>query len=216
MVSTRPSAAARHANRLLVTLTLWFSAVALLSLIVLAATAANPRRAAVGVVYGATLVACSLCSYLYNMLEDTPRRGVFRSLDHSAIFLLIAGTYTPFAAHGVTGPFGVGLLEWVWGLAGVGIVLKLALGDLHDRVFVVLYLAMGWLFVTALDQFIIGLTPLSLGLLAVGGAAYTIGAFIYARGIGSWTDPVWHGFVLAGIATHFCAVTALLLAGRAV
>jgi hemolysin III len=216
MVSPRPSTAARHVDRRLVTLTLWFSAGALIALIVFAATALDLRRATVGIVYGATLVACSLCSYLYNTIEDTTRRSLYRSLDHAAIFLLIAGTYTPFAAHGVAGPFGVGLLTWIWALAGVGIVLKLALGTAYDRGFVVLYLAMGWLFLSALDQFTHGLTPLALGFLAIGGVAYTIGALVYARGIGSWTDPVWHGFVLTGIATHFCAVAALLLGGGAV
>ncbi|MDB5407328.1 MAG: Hly-III family protein [Rhodospirillales bacterium] len=216
MASTFPTAAARRVNRLLVTLTLWLSAAALLALVVLAATALDRRRAAVGVVYGATLVACSLCSYLYNMHETTPRRRLLRTLDHSAIFLLIAGTYTPFAAHGIAGPFGVGILEWIWGLAGIGIVLKLTLGAAYDSFFVALYLAMGWLVLSAFDQFTHGLSSFALVFLALGGAAYTIGALIYARGIGRWTDPVWHGFVLAGIATHFCAVAALLLGPGAV
>jgi hemolysin III len=215
-VAARSGAAARQLDRFLVTLTLGFSAAALLSLVVLAATALDLWRALPAVVYGATLVACSLCSYLYNMREEAPRRRLFRSLDHAAIFLLIAGTYTPFAARGVVGPFGVGLLAWIWGLAGIGIVLKLALGPAYERGFVALYLAMGWLCVTALEQFVRGLTPLALACLAAGGIAYTLGALVYARGIGRWTGAVWHGFVLAGIATHFCAVAALLLGGGTV
>lgn len=216
MVILRPTAIAGRIDRLLLTLTLWFSAAALLSLSVFAITVRDSRRAAVGVIYGATLGACSLCSYLYNMLKETRRRRLLRALDHSAIFLLIAGTYTPFAARGVAGPLGVGILEWVWSLAGVGILLKLVLGASYDRVFVAFYLAVGWLFVWALDEFVRGTTPLALMFLGIGGAAYTIGALVYARGIGGWTEPVWHGFVLAGIATHFCAVTTLLLGGGTV
>jgi hemolysin III len=213
MVSITPNVAARGANRLVVTLTLWFSLAALLSLVACAAILPGSRRVP-GLVYGATLVACSLCSYLYNTREASPRRALLRSLDHSAIFLLIAGTYTPFAG-GISGPFGIGLLAWVWTIAGIGIVLKLALRLAYERIFVALYLAMGWLVLSALDPFMHGLSPVVLALLALGGAAYTIGALIYARGIGGWTNAVWHGFVLAGITAHFGAVMGLLLGGRA-
>jgi hemolysin III len=213
MPRTRPRDAARRVNRLVLTLTLWFSAVALLSIVAFAVSSLDRRGAMVGIVYGMTLVACSSCSYLYNMLETAPRRSLLRSLDHSAIFLLIAGTYTPFAARGVAGPFGIELLAWVWAIAAIGIVLKIAFRTSFERVFVGLYLAMGWLCVSAFDQFVHGLTPFVLASLAFGGVAYTIGALIYARGIGRWTDPVWHGFVLVGIAAHFCAVAALLFGG---
>src|ERR1700710_989977 len=112
MAGTDPSAAARRANRRIVILTLCFSLAALLSLSAWAAVLPGPRNAA-ALVYGATLVACSLCSCLYNVLEASPRRRLLRTLDHSAIFLLIAGTYTPFASGGIGGPFGVALLAWV-------------------------------------------------------------------------------------------------------
>jgi hemolysin III len=215
MVSIIPNTAARDANRLIVTLTLWFSGAALLALLACAAVLPLSRRLP-SVVYGATLVACSLCSYLYNTREVSPRRALLRSLDHSAIFLLIAGTYTPFAAGGIAGPFGIGLLAWVWAIAGIGIALKLAFRLAYERIFVALYLAMGWLVLSALDPFMHGLSPAVLLLLALGGTAYTIGALIYARGIGGWTNAVWHGFVLAGIAAHFAAVMGLLLGGRVI
>jgi hemolysin III len=213
MPRTRPRDAARRVNRLVLTLTLWFSVAALLSIVVVAVSSLDRRRALVGIVYGTTLVACSSCSYLYHTLGTASRRGLLRSLDHSAIFLLIAGTYTPFAARGVAGPFGIELLTWIWAIAAIGILLKIAFRTSYERVFVALYLAMGWLFVSAFDQFIHGLTPLALVSLAIGGGAYTIGALIYARGVGRWTDPIWHSFVLVGIAAHFCAVAALLLGG---
>ncbi len=147
------------------------------------------------------------------MLETARRRGVLRYLDHAAIFLLIAGTYTPFAL-GFHGPFGVGLLQWVWGLALVGILLKLLLFGSYDRVFVAIYLAIGWLFVTALNQFLTTVTLPALVFLAIGGVAYTVGAVIYARDIGRWTAAVWHGCVLAGSLTHFIAVVVLRLTAQ--
>ncbi|HZS83048.1 MAG TPA: hemolysin III family protein [Stellaceae bacterium] len=212
MPSTNPVGTARRVNRLILTLTLAFSGVAMLALLVVAATSLDRSKAAAGLVYGATLLLCSLTSFLYNMIEETPRRGLLRYLDHAAIFLLIAGTYTPFAAQGVRGPFGISLLEWIWGLAVVGMVLKLLLDQSYDRFFVGIYLAIGWLFVSALDQFLHILTPISLTFLVIGGIAYTAGAFIYLRDIGHWTDPIWHCCVLTGSFTHYVAVLALLLA----
>jgi hemolysin III len=91
-------------------------------------------------------------------------------------------------------------------------VLKLLLFGSYDRVFVIVYLAIGWLFVSALNQFMTMITPPSLVFLALGGVAYTVGAFIYARDIGRWTAAIWHGCVLTGSLTHFIAVILLLTA----
>lgn len=211
MAKSPTSGAARRVDRVILTATLAFSGGALAGLVVLAFSIGDRGRAAASLIYGVCLVLCSLCSYLYNMLETARRRGVLRYLDHAAIFLLIAGTYTPFAL-GFRGPFGVALLEWVWGLAVVGILLKLLLFGSYDRVFVAIYLAIGWLFVTALNQFLALVTLPSLVFLAIGGVAYTVGAVIYARDIGRWTGAVWHGCVLTGSLTHFIAVVALGLA----
>ncbi|MBV9522253.1 MAG: hemolysin III family protein [Alphaproteobacteria bacterium] len=216
MPSTNPVGAARRVNRVILTVTLAFSGIAMAALLTVALTSLDRGRAAVGLVYGATLLLCSVASYMYHMFEETPRRGLLRYLDHAAIFLLIAGTYTPFAARGIRGPFGIGLLEWVWALALIGIALKLLLDESYDRFFVGIYLAIGWLFVSALDQFLVILTPLSLLFLAFGGAAYTLGAVIYVRDIGHWTDAVWHGCVLTGCLTHFIAILVLLLAVQTV
>ena len=215
MSITQPVGVARRINRAILTATLAFSLVALALLGRFAAATPDRWSAGAALVYGATLVACSLCSFLYNMLEQARRRAVLRALDHAAIFLLIAGTYTPFAAGGIPGPLGVGLLEWVWGLSLAGIVLKLWLRGTDDRVFVGLYIGIGWFFVVAMREFITITTPLSLALLAAGGVTYTAGALVYARDQGRWTAPVWHGCVLAGAVTHFLAVLALLLPASA-
>jgi hemolysin III len=207
----RPSRS-RRINRLILTATVGFSIVALVILIAVALVPAAPGRGHAALVYGATLVACSIASYLYHRFEASPRRRLLRYCDHAAIFLLIAGTYTPFAADGIGGPLGVALLTWVWGLALTGVALKLVLAATYDRLFVGLYLAIGWLFLTAINQFAAALTPVPLTFLLIGGGAYTVGAIIFAKGIGDWTDSVWHGCVLTGKLTHFIAVLAVLLA----
>ncbi len=201
----------RLVDRAILTATLAFSGGALIGLVALAFASTASHGTGASLIYGVCLVLCSLCSYLYNMLETARRRGLLRYFDHAAIFLLIAGTYTPFAA-GFQGPFGFALLEWVWGLAIVGIVLKLLLFGSYDRLFVGIYLAIGWLFVSALNQFLAAITPSSLVFLTIGGVAYTVGALIYARDIGRWTAAVWHGCVLTGSLTHFIAVVLLLTA----
>ena len=201
----------RLVDRAILTATLAFSGGALIGLVALAFASTASHGTGASLIYGVCLVLCSLCSYLYNMLETARRRGLLRYFDHAAIFLLIAGTYTPFAA-GFQGPFGFALLEWVWGLAIVGIVLKLLLFGSYDRLFVGIYLAIGWLFVSALNQFLATITPSSLVFLTIGGVAYTVGALIYARDIGRWTAAVWHGCVLTGSLTHFIAVVLLLTA----
>jgi len=201
--------AARSVDRAILTATLAFAGGALVGLVVLAFATRASEGTGASLIYGVCLLLCSLCSYLYNMLETARRRGLLRYLDHACIFLLIAGTYTPFAT-GFHGPFGFALLDWVWGLAIIGIVLKLLLFGSYDRLFVGIYLAIGWLFVSALNQFLTTITPSSLIFLMLGGVAYTVGAIIYARDIGRWTAAVWHGCVLTGSLTHFVAVVLLL------
>src|SRR3954471_12963186 len=126
---------ARSVDRVILTATLAFAGGALVGLVVLALVSHASAGTGGSLIYGVCLLLCSLCSYLYNMLETARRRGLLRYLDHACIFLLIAGTYTPFAA-GFHGPLGFALLDWVWGLAIVGIVLKLLLFGSYDRLFV--------------------------------------------------------------------------------
>jgi hemolysin III len=210
MPSTDPSGMARLVNRAILAATLAFSGIAIAFLLILAPGLRDWWAAVAALVYGATLVASSLCSFLYHTLEKARRRRILRLLDHAAIFLLIAGTYTPFGVVALGGTVGGRLLASVWTLALLGIALKLVLRDGYDRVFVFVYLAIGWVFVIALDDVVRALPPGALALLVAGGAAYTTGALIYFRDIGRWTDPVWHGFVLLGATTHFLAIVAVL------
>jgi hemolysin III len=199
---------AYHVNRVIMTVTLGFSLIAAASLIVLAVFD-WPRRPLASVVYGCCLLLSSLCSYLYNMTQTTPHRSVLRYLDHGAIFLLIAGTYTPFVSSGISGPLGIGLLGWIWCLALSGIGLKFLLRGRYDQLFVALYLALGWSFILALPEFVEKNSLQCVVLLVAGGVAYSIGAIVYWRGIEPWTGAVWHGCVLLGSVTHFFAVVLL-------
>jgi hemolysin III len=201
----------RQVNHAILAATVALGGGALLGLIALAVTLRDSQRLAASLVFGVCLLLCSCCSYLYNMLE-TRWRPVLRRLDHCAIFLLIAGTYTPFVITGVRGPLGLGMLEWVWGLALAGIALKMLLHNRYDRWFVGLYLSLGWLFVFEIQRFVAINSLASLVFLAIGGLAYTAGAVTYVRRIGAWTDAVWHGCVFIGSLSHFLAVVALRLA----
>jgi hemolysin III len=211
MSSTFPVGRARDVNRAVLTATLAFGIAGAGIMAAWAAEARSAAAMAAGLVYGVTLAACALFSFLYHMLEGSPRRRLLRLLDHAAIFLLIAGTYTPFAAVALRGSVGGHLLAWVWGLALAGILGKLLLGNAYDRLFVAVYLGIGFLGVGSFHEAVAALPTPALALLVAGGAAYTVGALIYAKDIGRWTDPVWHVLVLLGKAAHFGAVALLLL-----
>lgn len=187
--------------------TLTFSIAAMALLLHSAMGSADRRQAIAVVVYGMSLVACALCSFLYHRVARARWRRILRYLDHATIFLLIAGTYSPFASDDLRGPFGFSLLAWVWALASLGVMLKLLLGA-YERIFVGIYVGIGWFVVVSLGESIRVISPASLVLLIVGGIAYTAGAIVYARNTSRWTAPIWHCCVLAGCLTHFCAVFA--------
>jgi hemolysin III len=208
MATTYPTGAARAANRLILMATLGFSVCALVAL-ALISLLVKPGEGPPLIVYGLSLFLCSACSFVYNVFDRSPRRRLYRLFDHAAIFLLIAGTYTPFTTIGIGGTFGRTLLSVTWTLAILGILLKFFANERHDRLFVFLYLAVGWIFVIGFNDMIASLNAWTLALLIAGGIAYTIGSMIYMRDIGRWTDPVWHGFVLAGSSLHFSAILIL-------
>jgi hemolysin III len=210
MSITHPIGLSRTVNRAILTATLAFGGAALTTFIILALFLPDRHDKIVGLIYGASLFICSLCSYAYTHFETAQLRWLLRHFDHAAIFLLIAGTYTPFAATGITGPFGFSLLYEVWGLAFLGIALRLILRHGYDRFFISLYLSLGWLIVTSFHGVIQHVAFLPLVFLGAGAIVYTIGALIFARDIGRWTDAVWHSCVLTAACLHFCAVLTLL------
>ncbi len=162
-------------------------------------------------VFGATLIFLYTASTLYHSIPSPRAKGVLRALDHVAIFVLIAGTYTPFTLVNLRGPWGWTLLAVIWGLAALGIVSRLTFLRRWPAVSVVLYVAMGWAVVVAARPLAERVTPTGLVLLAAGGVAYTAGLAFYGWRRLPYNHAVWHGFVLAGSACHFFAVMVSVL-----
>ena len=157
-------------------------------------------------IFGTTMVLAYLTSTLYHALPMNRAKRLFRILDHGAIFLLIAGTYTPFMLGPLRGTWGSTLLGLVWGLALVGVIFKVIGGVRYPKLSTSLYIAMGWLVIVAIEPLRLNLRlPGFLWLLA-GGIAYTTGVTFFATRRLRYGHLVWHLFVLTGTACHFAAV----------
>jgi len=176
-------------------------------ILVIAAMKVGSASSIVGAgVFAATMVCLYLASTLYHTLPGPRAKGFFRVLDHAAIFLLIAGTYTPFTLGVMRGPWGWTLLGMIWLLATVGLVLTAVPATRHSRVSIVLYEAMGWLALIAVRP-VLAHVPLS-GILWIvaGGLAYTGGLVFFGMHRLRYNHLVWHLFVLTGTVCHFFAV----------
>jgi hemolysin III len=161
---------------------------------------------AANVVFGASLVLLYLTSTLYHSLARNRAKLVFRVLDHSAIYILLAGTYTPFLFGILRGVWGWSLFGVVWGIAVLGVVVTSVLGVRFPRASVAVYILMGWLIVVAVKPLITYLPPAGLAWLAAGGLAYTGGTAFYGWGRLRYHHAIWHLFVLTGSICHFIAV----------
>jgi hemolysin III len=178
-----------------------------LPILVLSALRIGSTHFMVGaIVYGATMVLLYLASTLYHSSKHEPAKRFFRLFDHSAIFLLIAGTYSPFTLGVLRGAWGWTLLVIIWTLAITGIVTKALHGTRHSWFTMTLYIAMGWLAIVAIKP-MIELVPVpGIVLIFAGGVAYTGGlAFFAARSL-RYGHFIWHLFVIAGTTCHFFAV----------
>jgi hemolysin III len=152
------------------------------------------------------MVSLYLTSTIYHALPRTKVKRLFRLFDHSAIFLLIAGTYTPFFLGALRGAWGWTLFSLVWCLAILGIGFK-ALGGLQYRwLSTCLYVGMGWMAVFAIHQFWLHIPLEGLLWIAAGGLAYTAGVVFYLAKWVRYSHFIWHLFVPAGTACHFCAI----------
>ena len=159
------------------------------------------------VVFASTMVLLYLTSTLYHALPAGRAKRVFLKLDHGAIYLFIAGSYTPFALGALGGPWGWTLFGLVWSLAAMGITLKTIDRLSHPWVSTGLYLAMGWLVLIAVVPLLRHVPTPGVALLVAGGVAYTAGVvFFMLDSRWRYAHAVWHGFVVAGTACHFFAV----------
>ena len=175
-------------------------------LVTLAAQTADVWTIVGASVFVGTLVLLYTSSTLYHAIPFARARARLRTVDHCAIYALIAGTYTPFLIGGLRGPWGWSLFGVVWGLAAVGVVVKLFTTGRFQAVSTAAYVAMGWLAVVATGPLREALPGSTLAWLVAGGVAYTAGAAVYLTRRIPYGHAVWHLFVLAGSVCHFAAV----------
>jgi hemolysin III len=179
--------------------------IAISVLIALAVTQLDPAAGLAVVIYGAGMLAVFCFSAAYN-LNRGPRRWLLRRLDHAAIYVKIAATYTPFAAIKLAGGPGMWLLAAVWGIAVVGASAKLIAPAMFVRTSYALYLAQGWACVFTLPSLMEALSTTALVLLVTGGVLYTVGVVFHLWEKLPYNNAIWHGFVLVASACHFAAV----------
>ena len=186
--------------------------IAVTVLVVLAAVFASTYAIVTVSVYAAGLLAMLGFSAAYNLWPVSQRKWLLRRFDHSAIYVLIAATYTPIFAQLQDRVFAMSLLAGVWGVAVVGIVMKLVFPGRFDRLAVGLYLAMGWSGIIAYDAGLSSLPQLALWFIVAGGLLYSFGVIFHAWRQLRFQNAIWHCFVLLGAACHYTAVLDVVLA----
>ena len=157
-------------------------------------------------VYGSSIILLFLASTLYHSITTEKTKRLLKTLDHCAIYLLIAGSYTPFLLVGLRTPLAMGLMAVIWGIALVGIIMKIAFVYRFKRLSLFIYLAMGWLSLIVVYQLAMNIDIGGLVLLAVGGVIYSLGVIFYVAKRIPYNHAIWHLFVLAGCACHFFAI----------
>lgn len=181
--------------------------VAAMPILIMSAVRGGNTSYAVGVgVFACSVVLLYLASTLYHSLSHGPTKNFFRLIDHSAIFLMIAGTYTPFTLGVLRGPWGWTLLGLIWSLAIVGLTLKVVFGTRHSWASIVLYVLMGWLALIAVKPIWMNVPLPGILLILAGGVAYTGGLAFFAAHRLRYNHFIWHLAVIAGTTCHFFAV----------
>ncbi|MTD28279.1 PAQR family membrane homeostasis protein TrhA [Erwinia sorbitola] len=156
--------------------------------------------------YGGSIILLFLASTLYHSIPGEKAKFWLKKLDHSAIYLLIAGTYTPFLLVGLRSPLAHWLMVVIWSLALAGILFKLVFAHRFEALSLVTYMLMGWLSVIVLYQMVMRLPAGSVWLLAAGGIIYSLGVIFYVAKRIPYNHAIWHGFVLGGSLCHFLAI----------
>ena len=169
-------------------------------------------RLVTGLVFGISALAMFVTSVVYHWASRPELKLILRKLDHSAIYLLIAGTYTPIALVAIEGAWGWSLFGIIWTLAVIGIAAKVWLGFRYPKLSVAMYLGMGWLAIVAIKPMIESLTFSQLMWVLAGGLMYTGGVPFYVWKSKKYTHAVWHLFVLGGVACHFAAILSVVRA----
>ena len=175
-------------------------------LVVLAAIYGDVWRVVSFSIYGSSLVLLYLASTLYHSIQQPKVKRILRILDHSAIYLLIAGTYTPFTLVSMRGLWGWSLFGVVWGLALLGIAFKTVFIGKYEKLATAAYVLMGWMVVIAFKQMLVTVPPGGIVWLVIGGVIYTLGVLFYAWEKLPYNHAIWHLFVLGGSICHFFAI----------
>ncbi|MCF7974709.1 MAG: hemolysin III family protein [Phycisphaerae bacterium] len=183
-----------------------FSIAGLIWLIVLSVKQGTAWHIVGSAVFGSSLIILYSFSTLYHSVTNPRVKRVFARLDHVAIFLLIAGTYTPFLLTTLRGPVGWTLFGVIWALALIGVIIRSIYLTRFRKLMVVLYLLMGWMIVFAIVPMTRALPTISTVFLVAGGCCYTLGVVFYAWRQLNFSHGIWHLFVLAGSGCHFFSV----------
>ena len=179
-----------------------------LPILILVALDRGERAMVIGAsVFGATLIALYAASTLYHAIPHPTLKQKLRVVDHAAIYLLIAGTYTPFTLGVLRGTWGWTLFGIVWTLAALGVLFKVVFGSgAMAKLSTAIYVAMGWVIIVAIKPLVASMEHAGLLLLVAGGLCYTGGVIFYVDRRRTWTHPVWHLFVMGGSICHYFAV----------
>lgn len=167
-------------------------------------------------IYGATLIVLYTSSTLYHGITIPSVKHHLQKLDHATIFLLIAGTYTPFTLVSLRGPWGWSLFGIVWGIAVFGVVLELGWTHLSRKISTALYLGLGWIVLIAIGPMLDSVEPGGLILLLLGGVSYSLGVVFYVWKSMSYHHAIWHLFVMLGSLLHFFSVFYYVIPGASV
>lgn len=209
-----PTAAAKCADLVVHVVGLTLALIGGIVLLILAVQAGSITLALGVGIYTAGLLAMLGFSTAYNF-APARRRPVLRRLDHAGIFLMIAGSYTPFTTQSLTGGWAIGMTAAVWSIAAFGALGKLFLPGLGRRFWVAVYLALGWLVVVALKPMIDAIAWYALLLLVAGGVLYSTGVVFYVNKKLKFARAIWHGHVVAAAAAHWTAILlGVVLAAR--
>lgn len=182
------------------------SIIGVIALIILASKQQDAYRVVSACIYGTAMITFYCLSTVYHSMNKPSIRYIFRILDHASIYLMIAGSYTPFALVTLRGPWGWTLFGTVWGLGVVGAIMKIFTTHRLHFIGPILYIALGWIVVIAWKPLSAALPAHGLLLLFAGGVAYTAGVIFYLWDRLPYNHAIWHLFVLAGSACHFYSI----------
>ena len=182
------------------------SVIALVALLVIGIRNETALMVAGLAIYGLALVATFGCSAGYHLVVRPRIKEIMRRFDHAAIFLMIAGTYTPFVLLKMNTPWGLGLLAVVWTMAAIGIAIKLLAPRVLDGLSTALYMVQGWAVLAAWEPLHAALPAGVMTLLMVGGVLYTVGVVFHLWNRLPYQNAIWHGFVWSAASCHYAAV----------